>query len=76
MPPSLAETGGKMLPQIGGENDTLGVPCDGPEVQRDGICAVLVDPLPLFPYNRGWETQPKSGTGFIGPHKDSLFKVG
>ncbi len=23
-PPSLAETGGKMLPQIGGENDTYG----------------------------------------------------
>ena len=31
----------------------------------------------MDPYNRGWETQPKSGTGFIGPHyKDSVIKGG
>ena len=34
-----------------------------------------VDQLPLFPYNRGWETQPNS-RGLHTHYKDSLLKVG
>ncbi len=34
-----------------------------------------VDQLPLFPYNRGWETQPNS-RGLYTHYKDSLLKGG
>ena len=36
---------------------------------------MLGSKLPLFPYNRGWETQPNS-RGLYTHYKDSLLKVG
>ena len=35
-----------------------------------GMICARVDQLPLFPYNRGWETQPNS-RGLYTHYKDS-----
>ena len=58
----------------------LGAPrAENPRCGRSfsrSICA-RVDQLPLFPYNRGWETQPKSVGVYRAPwNKDSDIKGG
>ena len=39
------------------------------------VSHVLGSKVPLFPYNRGWETQPNN-RGLYTHYKDSLLKVG